>query len=49
MRDTEKLQQDVVAEIAWNPVVDSSELSVTASGVTDVKNEIEVRVKAFQT
>lgn len=32
MKTTEKLQRDVVNELAWDPAVDSSEISVTVTG-----------------
>lgn len=42
MKPTEKLQRDVVAELAWDPRVDSSEISVTATGNGVITLEGEV-------
>lgn len=42
MKPTEKLQRDVVAELAWDPRVDSSEISVTATGDGVITLEGEV-------
>lgn len=42
MKTTEKLQRDVVNELAWDPAVDSSEISVTVTGdgIVTLKGEV---------